>query len=51
MAVFSFEREINGKPVFGLEDQEVEFSAHGKKIFLKTSFNLKKMMHGANLDL
>jgi len=51
MAVFSFEREINGKPVFELEDQEVEFSAHGKKIFLKTSFNLKKMMHGANLDL
>jgi len=50
MAVFSFERQINGKPVFGLEDQEIDFSAHGKKIFLKTSFNLKKMMHLANLD-
>jgi hypothetical protein len=51
MAVFSFEREINGKPIFGLEDEEVEFSAHGKKIFLKTPFSLKKMMHGAHLDL
>lgn len=51
MAVFSFERQINGKPVFGLEDQEVEFSADGKKIFLKTSFKLKQMMLGADLDL
>ncbi len=51
MAVFSFERQINGKPAFGLEDQEVEFSAKGKKIFLKASFNLPKMIHEANLDL
>ena len=51
MAVFSFERTINGKPAFGVEDEEVEFSAHGKKIFLKTSFNLKKMVHRAGLDL
>jgi len=49
IAVFSFERQT--KSVFGLEDQEVEFSADGKKIFLKTSFKLKKMMLGADLDL
>ena len=50
MAVFSFERQLNGKPVFGPEDQEIEFDAQGKKIFLKTSFKLAKMVDGANLD-
>jgi hypothetical protein len=51
MAVFSFERQLNGKPAFGLEDQEVEFVAQGKKIVLKASFKLAKMMSGGNLDL
>ncbi len=44
MAVFFFERHLNGKPAFGLEDQEVEFAAQGRKIVLKASFKLAKMM-------
>ncbi len=51
MVVFSFERQLNGKPAFGLEDQEVEFVAQGKKIVLKASFKLAKMMDAGNLDL
>jgi hypothetical protein len=51
MAVFSFERQLNGKPAFGLEDQEVQFDAQGKKVFLKTSFKLTKMVDAADLDL
>jgi hypothetical protein len=51
MAVFSFERQLGGKPAFGLEDQEVEFVAQGKKIVLKASFKLAKMMNAGNLDL
>jgi hypothetical protein len=51
MAVFSFERLLNGKPAFGLEDQEVEFVAHGKKVVLKASFKLAKMTIAGNLDL
>ena len=51
MAVFSFERQLEGKPAFGLEDQEVEFVAQGKKIVLKASFKLAKMMNAGNLDL
>ncbi len=50
-AIFSFERQIDGKPAFGLEDQEVEFVAQGKKILLKVSFKLAKMMDAGNLDL
>ena len=51
MAVFSFERQLDGEPAFGLEDQEVEFVAQGKKIVLKASFKLAKMMNAGNLDL
>ena len=51
MAVFAFERQLNGKPAFGPEDQEVEFVAQGKKIVLKASFKLAKMMNAGNLDL
>jgi hypothetical protein len=51
MVVFSFERLLNGKPAFGPEDQEVEFVAQGKKIVLKASFKLAKMMDAGNLDL
>jgi hypothetical protein len=51
MVVFSFERQLNGKPAFGLEDQEVEFVAQGKKVVLKASFKLAKMQSAGNLDL
>lgn len=51
MAVFSFERQINGKPAFSPDDQEVEFFAQGKKIVLKASFKLAKMIDEGNLDL
>jgi len=51
MAVFSFERQLNGKPAFGLEDEEVEFVAKGKKVALKASFKLAKMVDAGNLDL
>jgi hypothetical protein len=42
MAVFSFDRQLDGKPAFGLEDQEVEFVAQGKKVVLKASFKLAR---------
>ncbi len=51
MVVFSFERQIDGKPAFGMDDQEVEFVAQGRKIRLKASFKLAKMMVDGNLDL
>jgi len=51
MVVFSFERQLNGKPAFGPEDQEVEFVAHGQKIVLKASFKVAKMMTAGNLDI
>jgi len=51
MALFSFERQLNGKPAFGLEDQEVEFVARGRKVVLKASFKLAKMLDAGNLDL
>jgi hypothetical protein len=51
MVVFSFERQLDGKPAFSLEDQEVEFVAQGKKIVLKASFKLAKMMNAGILDL
>lgn len=51
MAVFSFERQLDGKSAFGLEDQEVEFVAQGKKVLLKASFKLEKMMNAGSLDL
>jgi hypothetical protein len=43
VALFSFPRLLDGKPAFGPEDQEVEFSAQGGKITLKASFKLAKM--------
>jgi len=42
---------LNGKPAFDLDDQEIQFSAEGGKVYLKTSFKLVKMMNGENLDL
>lgn len=51
MVVFSFERQLHGKPAFGLEDQEVEFVAQGKKVVLKASFKLARMLNAGNLDL
>ncbi len=51
MAVFPFQRQLDGEPAFGLEDQEVEFVAQGKKIVLKASFKLAKMMNAGNLHL
>jgi hypothetical protein len=51
VALFSFPRLLDGKPVFGLEDQEVEFSAQGRKMALKASFKLGKMIADGKLDL
>ena len=51
VALFSFPRLLDGKPIFGPEDQEVEFSAQGGKIALKTSFKLAKMMADGKPDL
>jgi hypothetical protein len=51
VALFSFPRLQDGKPVFRLEDQEVEFSAQGRTMALKASFKLAKMMAGGKLDL
>ena len=51
VALFSFPRLLDGKPAFGPEDQEVEFSAQGGKIALKASFKLAKMMADGKPDL
>jgi hypothetical protein len=51
MAIFSFERQFNGQPAFDLEDQEVVFVASGKKVVLKASFKLAKMMNSGSLDI
>jgi hypothetical protein len=51
MAVFSFERQLEGKPAFDLDDQDVEFVAQGRKVVLKASFKLEKMMSAGSLDL
>ena len=51
VALFSFPRLLDGKPVFGLEDQEVEFSAQGGMITLKAAFKLAKMMADGKPDL
>lgn len=51
VALFSFSRLLDGKPTFGPEDQEVEFSAQGGKITLKASFKLAKMMADGKPDL
>lgn len=51
VALFSFPRLLDGKTAFGLEDQEVEFSAHGGMITLKASFKLAKMLKDGKPDL
>jgi hypothetical protein len=51
VALFSFPRLLDGKPAFGPEDQEVEFSAQGGKITLKASFKLAKMTIEGRPDL
>ena len=51
VALFSFPRSLDGKSVFELEDQEVEFSAQGRTMALKTTFKLAKMMIDGKLDL
>ena len=51
VALFFFPRQSDGKATFGLEDQEVEFSAQGGKIVVKASFKLAKMVKDGNLDL
>jgi len=50
IALFSFPRTPD-RPTFGPEDQEVEFSAQGGKITLKTSFKLARMMTDGKLDM
>ena len=51
VALFSFPRFLDGKPVFGPEDQEVEFSTQGRNITLKAAFKLDKMTIDGRLDL
>ena len=51
VALFSFPRLTDGKPTFGPEDQEIEFSAQGGKINLKASFKLTRMMTDGKPDL
>ena len=51
VALFSFPRFLDGKPVFGPEDQEVEFSTQGRNITLKAAFKLDKMTIEGRLDL
>jgi hypothetical protein len=51
VALFAFPRLLDGKPVFGLEDQEVEFSAQGGMINLKATFKLARMMTDGKPDL
>jgi hypothetical protein len=51
VALFSFLRSLDGKPGFGLEDQELEFLAQGGKITLKASFKLARMLTDGKPDL
>jgi len=51
VALFYFPRLLDGKPIFGPEDQEVEFSAQGGKITLKAAFRLARMTTEGRLDL
>ena len=51
VALFSFSRLLDGKPAFGPEDQEVEFSTQGRNITLKAAFKLDKMTIEVRLDL
>lgn len=51
VALFAFPRSSDGKPTFGLEDQEVEFVAQGRKMNLKAAFKLAKMTTDGKLDL
>jgi len=51
IALFSFPRQLNDKPAFGPEDDEIEFVAQGRKVNLKMSFKLQKMMTEGKLDL
>ena len=51
VALFSFPRQLNDKAAFVAEDDEVEFVAQGRKVNLKMSFKLQKMMTEGKLDL
>jgi hypothetical protein len=51
IALFSFPRTLNGKPVFDLEDEEVQFVTQAKKLGIKASFKISKMMTDGSLDL
>jgi hypothetical protein len=51
IALFSFSRALDGKPVFDLADEEVQFVTQVKKLGIKVSFKLSKMMADGSLDL
>ncbi|HEY3129525.1 MAG TPA: hypothetical protein VGL91_08705 [Acidobacteriota bacterium] len=51
VALFSFPRTLNGKPAFDLADEEVQFVTQAKRVAVKVSFKLSKMMTDASLDL
>jgi len=51
VAMFSFPRQLDGKPALTPDDDEVEFAAQANKINLKASFKLAKMMNDGKPDL
>ena len=51
IALFSFARSVDGKPAFDLADEEVQFVTQVKKLGIKVSFKLGKMMTDGSLDL
>lgn len=51
MAVFIFPRNLDGKPAFGLADDQVEFSFKDGSFKIQARFDLEKMIFAGNPDL
>ena len=51
VALFSFPRTLDGKPAFDMADDEVQFVTQAKKLAIKVSFKLSKMMTDGSPDL
>ena len=51
LALFTFPRELEGKPSLDAADEEVQFVAELAGLQIKTTFKLAKMMTDGKLDI
>jgi hypothetical protein len=51
LALFTFPRELEGKPSLDAADEEVQFVAEPAGVQIKTTFKLSKMMTDGKLDI